>query len=208
MDVREELTEAERTALVDVAGSAIKGTMVSAKALFSGVETTVPAAAEAMRWLKGVARQMENGERMEWRAPSGFLVQHDYLEYDIKRVDIKSCGQHKIMVREATERTRIRAMQNAIAPNLVHSLDATHLVFTALRMEAAGLDMVAIHDSFGTHPCDVPKLAVAVREAFVELYDGTNVLADFIWQTSASGAVPKQGTLDVRGVLSSEFFFS
>jgi DNA-directed RNA polymerase len=98
-------------------------------------------------------------------------------------------------------------MQNAVSPNFVHALDASHLTLTALEMKAQGLDIVGIHDSFGTQPCDVDALHTAVRTAFVEMYRADNVLSNFLWDVSGIGEVPMRGTLDLRGVLESEFFF-
>lgn len=178
-----------------------------AKKLFQGIAAVVPAADAAMRWLRAVARSMPNGQRMEWTTPTGFKVQHDYQDFDEVRVFVRSCGITTAVVREYTEDTRAMPMQNAISPNFVHALDASHLTLTALRMRDAGLDMVGIHDSFGTHPCDVAVMQRSIREAFVELYKDRNVLSDFLWEVNGVGEVPMRGTLDITAVLDSEFFF-
>jgi len=98
-------------------------------------------------------------------------------------------------------------MQNAVSPNFVHALDASHLTLTALEMQKAGLDIVGIHDSFGTHPCDVDTLHTAIRTAFVEMYRADNMLANFLWEVDGIGEVPMRGTLNLLDVLDSEFFF-
>ena len=98
-------------------------------------------------------------------------------------------------------------MQNAIAPNFVHALDASHLTMTALAMKKLGLSMVGIHDSYGTHPSDVTAMHTCIRTSFVELYEGRNVLSDFLWEVNGIGSAPMRGTLDLRKVLDSEFFF-
>lgn len=179
----------------------------AAQKLFVGIAATVPAAEAAMQWLKGVARQMPNGRRMEWKAPTGFLVQHDYQAYDEVRVKLRSCGVTSALIREYNEDTRAIPMQNAVAPNFVHALDASHVTFTALRMKTLGLHMVGIHDSFGTHPCDVSAMHESIREAFVELYQSRNVLSEFLWDVGGMGEVPMRGTLDLTRVHDSEFFF-
>lgn len=179
----------------------------AAKKLFQGIAMTVPAAEAGMRWLREVARSMPNGQRMEWTTPTGFRVQHDYQDFEEVRVWVRSCGVTKALVREYTEDTRALPMQNAIAPNFVHALDASHLTLTALQMEELGLDMVGIHDSFGTHPGDVDTMHRSIREAFVRLYTGSNVMADFLWEVGGSGSVPMRGTLQLSEVLKSEFFF-
>lgn len=178
-----------------------------AQKLFSGIARTVPAAEYAMMWLRNVAKAQPRGKRMEWTTPTGFVVQHDYQQYDEKKVHLRSCGVTSIMVRHATDDTNPLQMQNAIAPNFVHALDASHLTFTAIKMCEEGLDMVGIHDSFGTHPCDLDTLHTHLRVAFVELYKGRNILGEFLWDVQSIGDPPMRGTLNLDEVLDSEFFF-
>lgn len=180
----------------------------AATKLFQGIAATVPASAHCMQWLKDVAKQQPKGKRMQWKAPTGFLVQHDYLGYREVRVRVHSCGLSLVLLREVTDDTCPVQMQNAIAPNFVHALDASHLTFTANAMAEAGLSMVAIHDSFGTHPCDVAAMHRIIREQFVRLYAHRNILGEFLWDVQAVGEPPNRGNLDILQVLDSEFFFS
>lgn len=179
----------------------------AAKKLFQGIAATVPAAENAMRWLKSVAQSMPNGQRMEWKTPTGFLVQHDYQDYDEKILFIRSCGLWQILVREWNGGTKPLQMQNAISPNFVHAMDASHLTFTAKRMSDAGMFMVGIHDSYGTHACDVTAMHKHIREAFVDLYEGKNLLGEFLWEVGGIGEPPMRSTFDLKNVLESEFFF-
>lgn len=160
-----------------------------------------------MHWLRNVAKQQPRGQRMEWTAPTGFKVQHDYQDYDEIRVKLRSCGVESAVVREFNDDTRPLPMQNAIAPNFVHALDASHVTFTCLAMRDDGLDMVAIHDSFGTHPSDVDAMHTHLRAQFVHLYQARNVLAEFLWEVNGIGEVPMRGTLDLERIKDSEFFF-
>lgn len=178
-----------------------------AKKLFHGIERTVPAAAMLMRWFKGCARQMPKGRRMEWTTPVGFKVQHDYQGFDENRIFLRSCGVVHIMSREYNESTRTVPMQNAISPNFVHAMDASHLTITALKMRDLGHSFVGIHDSFGTHPSAVDDLHRCIREAFVELYADKGILAQFMLDNGIEGSAPMTGELDLARVLSSEFFF-
>ena len=60
----------------------------------------------------------------------------------------------------------------AIAPNFIHSLDASHMAMTcaAAAAENPSLVFASIHDSYWTHACDVDRLSVILREQFVEMY--------------------------------------
>jgi DNA-directed RNA polymerase len=186
---------------------ALKCCMYAARKLFQGIKGTVPAAANAMEWLRSIAQQRPYGQRMEWTTPTGFRVQHDYQDFTDIRIKLYSAGMTRVTVREFNEGTRALSMQNAIAPNFVHALDASHLVLTWKHMKAGSRSMIAIHDSFGTNACDVPEMHKDIRKAFVELYDNRNILGEFMWEVGAVGEPPMRGTFNVKSVLDSEFFF-
>jgi DNA-directed RNA polymerase len=178
-----------------------------ARKIFEGIEATVPAAASAMRWLKSIARQMSN-KPLKWKTATGFQVIHDYPQYNLKRVTLHSCGVNMVTVKEIQKGTNSVHMQNAIAPNLVHAQDAAHMTMVADYMREAGMKLSGVHDSFGTHACDVRGMHKIIREQFVKLYESKNTLAEFLWDVGGVGEVPSRGTLDIRGILDSEFAFS
>ncbi|CBZ34507.1 mitochondrial DNA-directed RNA polymerase, putative [Leishmania donovani] len=113
-----------------------------------------------------------------------------------------------------------RKQLTAIAPNLIHSLDATHLAMTALEMQHQGLSMMAVHDSYWTYACDMPKLSQVLREQFVNLYSKYDPLWELKEQWEETYFMdlrrhgvklpdpPKRGDLDLNVVLNSPYFFS
>ena len=178
-----------------------------ARTLFDAVEAVVPSAAAIMRWLRQRCRAHGRDTPLLWTSPMGFRVSLDIREQIQKRVRVRSCGVEQVVLRELGDRNSGQRIGNSISPNLVHSLDATHMCFTAERMRAAGLSMVAIHDSFGTHPCDVDTLHRYVREAFVQLYTEHNPLQDFLDGIGQDAELPPSGVFDITQVVDSEFFF-
>ena len=110
---------------------------------------------------------------------------------------------------------------NAAPPNFVHSLDALHLREAARMWEdqcaAQGRKAIFtfVHDSFGVPAADMPEFHKCIRAAFVKLYTEYDLLGGFIesMQEIAGPDVvfperPALGSLDITGVLDSEFFFS
>ena len=90
---------------------------------------------------------------------------------------------------------------------------------TVLRAKDSGVtDFFLIHDSFASMPNDTPIIYAAVRETFVEMYDGrcvyTDLLVEVRQQLSVRGRdtlgikVPEKGTLNLKGVLQSEYCFA
>lgn len=113
-----------------------------------------------------------------------------------------------------------RKQLSALAPNIIHSLDATHLAMTAIEMKNLGLSMMAVHDSYWTYASDLPILSRVLREQFVHLYENYDPLTElkqqweevFFLDLRRHGVKlpdpPKRGTLDLRQVLQSRYFFS
>lgn len=63
-----------------------------------------------------------------------------------------------------------RKQLQAFPPNFVHSLDATHMMLSALEAKEQGLSFSAVHDSFWTHAADVDKLNILLRDAFIRMH--------------------------------------
>jgi DNA-directed RNA polymerase len=189
------------------AASVIAMANYAADVIFSSIEATVPAAAACMRWLRERARAHGTSHTLTWKTRFGLLVGMDSRKQVEKRVPIRSLGLSKVVVRDTSDELNPRRTQNSISPNLIHSLDATHLSMVAERMQADGLSMVCIHDSFGTHPSDVDRMHQHIREAFVDLYAEYDPLAELLRDLGQDVETPLRGDFNIREVLSSRFFF-
>jgi DNA-directed RNA polymerase len=118
----------------------------------------------------------------------------------------------RLTVQIPTSKINKQQQGNGIAPNLIHSLDATLMYLTVEKLRAQGVsNYMLIHDSFGVPPNDVHKLNTAVRESFVELFEG-NPLDDWINQVSPEHSKEAEdimlNTLDINKVLDSTYIFS
>lgn len=171
----------------------------------------------AMEWLQTLAKRLlkDGVEEIEWRSPVGFLVRQVYWEYPEIRIRSELAGGTKIVVRardSAGERkVATRRHVNAIAPNMVHSCDASHMVMTVNAMVDAGISSFAmIHDDYGCHAADVPVMQRIIREQFVQMYKTVDPLwlLCFRYMNDHDIPVPPQhGTLDIEQVKQSYYFF-
>lgn len=59
----------------------------------------------------------------------------------------------------------------AFPPNFIHSLDASHMILTAIACKKEGMAFAAVHDSFWTHACDIDVMSTQIRNCFVELHE-------------------------------------
>jgi len=73
---------------------------------------------------------------------------------------------------------------SAFPPNFVHSLDATHMMLTALQCDREGLTFAAVHDSYWTHAASVDEMSTAIRDCFVHLHS-SNVLENLLTEFRA-----------------------
>jgi DNA-directed RNA polymerase len=63
-----------------------------------------------------------------------------------------------------------RKQLSGFPPNFVHSLDATHMILSALQCDELGLSFAAVHDSFWTHAADIEKMNNVLRDAFIRIH--------------------------------------
>ncbi|WP_444939051.1 DNA-directed RNA polymerase [Microbulbifer sp. JMSA002] len=192
---------------------------VLADEIYSAVKATVVKASEAMDWMQQTARLVtRSGRTISWTTPLGFPVQQRYFETKERRVRTTLCGEtYWPRLAEATDKPDTRASANAISPNVVHSLDASHLMMVVGLSAKGGINSFAlIHDSFGTHAADTDKLFWLIRRAFVELYQ-ENYLVRLKGQLTAQvnpeyredvPELPEEGQLDLEAILKSAYAFA
>ena len=176
----------------------------------------VIAARVGMEWLRDVARVLvKEKQAVKWTTPLGFPVEQNYEAMQSRQIrlslgDGSSC---KATLRvPVTNRTPDVVRQiNGIAPNVIHSLDATVLLLAVVKAKKAGIQSIGVvHDSFSAHACNIQKLGELIREAFVEVYK-SDVLGGLHSQFQAQTDkpipdLPSYGTLDVEQVLQSSYF--
>ena len=72
--------------------------------------------------------------------------------------------------------TKFPDLLKSITPNFIQSLDACHMRNTINSMSGKGIkDFWSVHDSFGTHACNVELMKETVIEEFVNLHRGRNI---------------------------------
>lgn len=118
----------------------------------------------------------------------------------------------QLSIRSTTDELHTQKMINGIAPNYVHSMDASLLALTVQKLSQAGCkDFHLIHDSYGVPITYVTELNKAVREAYVEIFEGQPLER---WLSQVYKAYPKSveevmvNDLELKEVLESKYIFS
>lgn len=198
-----------------------KASAYMAKKLDVALRKTVKAAVEGMDWLQEVSSLLASENKpVIWTTPVGFPVVNGYYEPILKRVDIKIKGKRKQqqLLLGYTDKLKRTKQRSTIAPNVVHSYDAAHLMMVALEAKKQGIDsFLLIHDSFGCLPADMPVFASIVREKFVELYKNHDpfqaIHENALIALSEKGQSkltppPAKGSLDIEEILNSQYAFA
>lgn len=105
-----------------------------------------------------------------WTTPLNMPVVQPYRESDKKFLHT---NVQKINIEDGSSAlgsTNLRKQLQAFPPNFIHSLDATHMMLTALKCNESGLTFAAVHDSFWTHATDVDTMNGIIRDAFIRMH--------------------------------------
>jgi DNA-directed RNA polymerase len=211
----------ERKELVALFGDDYsKAVTYLANLVHAATRKVVKKAAVVMQWLQDVADVAgKDGVHLSWTTPHGFVAHQHYVQYKTKEVDFVIDGKRlRPTLPSATKKINTQKARNGISPNFVHSLDACAMMMTVNKAKRMGVDSYRmVHDDYGTHAADTAVMAKCLREAFVELYQDNDVLANFLSEVKQQLSVdaqaklpelPKPGDFDITDVLRSEFFFA
>lgn len=192
----------------------------------------IASAMNAMEWLKAaaklLAKQVKEGDEVVketlpvfWVTPDGFPVWQCY--YKQKKVSILTLihgkGARAKVSEDDTSSINANKQASGVAPNFVHSMDASHLRMT-VNLAKSKYDVTAfslVHDSFGTCAADADYLFTSIRESFVDMYEHNDVIQDFYYQfesqlhesqLSEMPVIPMKGSLDIRLILESLYCFA
>ena len=198
--------------------NASQAAVYMAKLIWEAVATTVVKAVEGMEWLQKVARLIcQSGEVVSWTTPNGFLVQQNYMKMRQECIKLRFGGsQVRFYNQEETDEIDNRRQQNGIAPNFIHSMDASHLQRVVVSEHLKGnRNFMMIHDSFGTDAAHAGSLYKTIRDEFIGLYKDQNHLEGFLDSVSyliddldEVPELPNFGNLDLDLVAKSDFCFA
>ena len=184
---------------------------------WDGTGVVVKAAREAMDFTKACAKVCNAAKvTLKWSVLDGMALTQDYAV--MEKVSMRLHGHElRVTFRTATEKTSSAKQSLGIAPNFVHSVDACHMRMTINALVEAGVtDFAMIHDSYGTHAGNVELMQQVTREQFVKLHSEP-LLENFRNEVLAAlpekfhkdvPAVPASGSLNLKAVLNSPYFFA
>ena len=200
--------------------------------LENAIEETVTSARDGQRFFKMCAKALaKENKHFKFTTPLGFPMEQFYREADKRtrqrvyltdketRLEKK---QAKADVMVFTDKVKMPKSENAVSPNIIHSMDATHLMKTVLLLDDHDVtDIMVVHDCFATTIDNVETMYLCVRKAFRDLYSDYCLYTDVLNQTIAQLDHPetadlpslesvrtKEAELDLDEVMESPYAFS
>ena len=190
-----------------------------AEKIWEAIGMSVHAAREGMAWLQEVAATcIDNDVVPQWSTPLGLPVRMHYEKQAHLNIKTNVFG----VIRQARIRTDSgepsrRKSCNAMAPNVVHSIDGYGGILGEsinLAMDQGVTDFLMVHDNFEVHATNVAVMGGAARQATINIFSG-NLLSDLhreIQYLLPSGVAlkepPPQGELDISLIKQARYYFS
>ncbi|KAI4519882.1 DNA/RNA polymerase [Schizophyllum commune Loenen D] len=104
-----------------------------------------------------------------WTTPMGLPIAQPYRKATRKQV---KTALQTVLITDPNSLAEVNSSKQATAfpPNFIHSLDATHMMLTALECRQQGLTFASVHDSYWTHACSIDQMSGIIRDTFIALH--------------------------------------
>ncbi|KAF5347347.1 hypothetical protein D9756_009879 [Leucocoprinus leucothites] len=111
-----------------------------------------------------------------WTTPLGLPIVQPYRKTVRKQI---MTAIQTVYISDPNSMAEVNSVKQASAfpPNFIHSLDATHMMLTALGCRKKGLTFASVHDSYWTHASDIDTMSEVIRDTFISLHE-SNVLEE------------------------------
>ena len=166
--------------------------MAFAKVVTLALDKTADCAVRGMEFTQKIAKYCASNQiALMWTTPMGFKAFRGTEKVTEEQIKVKTKSRKQVTCDDGTKtfvQTEVidklhqftktgelsaSKMSSAVAPDLIHSLDACLLMMTVEEAHAKGVTKFKlVHDSYGTTAAKVPDLNTAIREAAVEMSQG------------------------------------
>lgn len=201
--LREEFSDAKLRGKIFWEGDEWVATKLLADLNYKAIYEVVQGARLGQDYLKEVGKSLSQEN-------TGIIYKTPFFNFPVRQVAFRSIKKRvityfgRLVLRNPTDKIDSRAQVNGIAPNVIHSLDATLLYLT---VEKLGGPVGTNHDCFTVPANEAEHLLESFRVSYVELMD-SKPLEYIGHQLDPSVEVPYVGTLDLQDVMSSQYIIS
>lgn len=188
--------------------------------LYRETSVIIGPAKRAMSWFRKVGKVAgDNDIDLHWRSPAGLYVHQKYMDYsrtEIRLYHLSSVSM-KLVGSYTPKGLSPTRMGNGLSPNVIHSMDASHMALTTIDAFANGVrNLGGIHDCFATTPAEMNQVRDSVRNSFAAMYSDNwfTLITDQLLQQLPEELHhrlpqrPTLGRLDVNTVRSATYFIT
>ena len=174
----------------------------------------------AMSWLRRIGKHAgAMNQPLAWHAPSGLRVHQEYWDYSKVHVRLYHLSSVPMDIKTNYQPTNFnpKRMANGLSPNVIHSLDASHMAAVTIEADAAGVrNLGGIHDCFATTPAEMATLRTCIRSSFAGMYSRdwfTPIADELVAQLPKEVQAklpprPKLGDFNPNNVINADYFVS
>ncbi len=144
-----------------------------AKKIEQAIEKVSKSSIIYLKFMQKCAQEITKVDHIRWTTPLGFEVR----QFEVKMKKDRFFGrlisfQTPLKDENGQPIVNPKEHKKGIAPNFIHSIDATHLYLTLLTLKKQGIKhILPVHDSFATLPNDVETLSKTLRQTFKNLHE-------------------------------------
>ena len=153
-----------------------------------------PYAGKAVNETRNQDEQTRFKNSVIWTTPLKMPVVQPYRAPASRRVQT-NLQQVSLIEPTVADPVSKRKQLQGFPPNFIHSLDATHMLLSALKCNELGLTFAAVHDSFWTHAADIDTMNTVLRDAFIRMHS-----EDVIGRLAAEFAARYKGCMYLASV--------
>lgn len=201
-----------------------------AKLIMDSIGTVNSSAKEIMRWFQqcawamtsqphviksgksaGKIRREATLDTVRWTTPLGLPVEQTYRSNGTKAVRTLA-GELRVAWDDESRPAASQDQANGLAPNVVHSYDASHKYMVAKASRDNGHAFRHRHDAYASHAASGDWLHYTTRQKFVELHT-PDLLQGLVTQwrrrfpTIKLEDPPQRGDYDINEVMNATYFF-
>lgn len=152
------------------------------KIIFDSIFKEYPGLNLVYKYFIGMTKMLSSlNIPVSWLTPTGLELVQFYNKQKKVKLGISLGGKRSLMVLNEVLKEMDNGKQNsAIIPNVIHSLDASHLTNVVNRaFEYNNRQVITVHDCFGTHPNNMNSLFNLVKDEFIKLYINEDFIKRF-----------------------------
>jgi DNA-directed RNA polymerase len=177
-------------------------------------------AKHAMSWFKQAGKLAgQHDIPLQWRSPAGLPVRQQYYDYRGVRIPLLYLSPviRSFNLNHMAHGLNPKRMGNGLSPNVIHSLDSSHMAFATLDAFDHGVtNLGGIHDCFATTPAEMSQVRNSVRNSFAAMYSDdwfTAITSELMAQLPSElhaklPAMPEVGRLDLNTVCNATYFIT